>query len=175
MFPDVSSVSLMATIEHSMTLLRRCLPGERWGKHALIQPKSSLVSGIWKNCEGPHFVELAYTWVHIPSAAGTLQLGIGLKSLTPCQCWCLHPLSLSLYLSLSLSLHLVVGLMCVTPADACPQAHQCVVVYGNCTLLSVQMLQNSDTIHCNDQESKLWEGWRLENSNTRHCLVLMPP
>ena len=88
MFPDVSSVSLMATIEHSMTLLQRYLPGERWGKHALIQTKSGLVSGIWKNCEGSHFVELSYTWVHIPSAAGsfgvggTLHLAVGLMSVT---------------------------------------------------------------------------------------------
>ena len=61
-----------------------------WRKvgHARIGPKSGLVTGIWKNCEGSHFVELAYTWVHIPSAAGsfgvgdTLHLAVGLMSVT---------------------------------------------------------------------------------------------
>ena len=75
MFPDVSSVSLMATIEHSMTLLRRCLPGERWGKHALIQPNRAWYLEFGKNCGGSHFVELAYTWVDIPSAAGSFGVG----------------------------------------------------------------------------------------------------
>ena len=102
MFPYVSSASLMATIEHSMTLLRRCLPGERWGKHALIQTKSCLVSGIWRNCEESHFVELAYIF-QVPLA----------------------PLGLVGHRTLSFFFVFVLVLMCVTPAGACPQAHQC--------------------------------------------------